>query len=186
MGNTGQTEWMIPVYDGFHLTRFSRKDKFNLLTYLNDKIIHENTIHFPFPYQEQHADQWLDFLEDLNNSETQPTKLAIREPKGQLIGGIGFQTKYGRESHADEIGYWMAKPYRNKGIMSRIIPAACQYGFEKLGLVRIEAGIFPHNHASGKVLEKCGFQKEGYLNKSHQKNGQYLDTILYSIIAPGF
>ena len=55
------------------------------------------------------------------------------------------------------------------------------YGFRQLKLRRIYAGVFDSNIASAKVLEKCGFKKEGTLCKAIQKDGKIFDEIRYGI-----
>ena len=46
----------------------------------------------------------------------------------------------------------------------------------------IEAIIDPSNYASAKVLEKNGFIKEGHLRENVFFNGQYLDSVIYSLL----
>jgi [ribosomal protein S5]-alanine N-acetyltransferase len=84
------------------------------------------------------------------------------------------------KSHRAEIGYWIAKPYWNRGIMTAVVRRACQCAFEEFGLIKIIAHVFDANPASARVLEKCGFEQEGYLKKHYLKDGQYLDVRLYA------
>jgi RimJ/RimL family protein N-acetyltransferase len=51
--------------------------------------------------------------------------------------------------------------------------------------VKITAHVFVHNHASARVLEKCGFEQEGLLRKHYLKDGKYLDARLYSLLRCG-
>ena len=39
------------------------------------------------------------------------------------------------------------------------------YGFQTLDLIKIQAGVFGHNKASMRVLEKAGDELEGNLKK---------------------
>jgi RimJ/RimL family protein N-acetyltransferase len=32
------------------------------------------------------------------------------------------------------------------------------------------------------VLEKCGFQEEGFLRKHHLKDGKYIDARLFALV----
>ena len=50
-------------------------------------------------------------------------------------------------------------------------------------LVRIDAAVFAWNPASMRVLEKCGFVREGVLRRSIFKDGQLIDSVLYARIA---
>ena len=87
--------------------------------------------------------------------------------------------KYKRSLKKDEIGYWLARPYWNKGIMTKVVNKLCEIGFGKFGLMRIEATVFIHNAASCRVLEKGGFKKEGIYRKSVKKGNMLIDTIRY-------
>jgi len=48
--------------------------------------------------------------------------------------------------------------------------------------MRIEAGIFPDNIASEKVLLKAGFEYEGIMRKEVQKGKELRDTKWFSLI----
>ena len=50
------------------------------------------------------------------------------------------------------------------------------------GLIKISACVFAGNTASARVLEKCGFEPEGYLRKHYLKDGRYLDSRLYALL----
>ncbi len=54
--------------------------------------------------------------------------------------------------------------------------------FEEFGLVKITAHVFPHNLASARVLEKSGFQQEGFLRKHFLKDGNFLDARLFALL----
>jgi RimJ/RimL family protein N-acetyltransferase len=86
------------------------------------------------------------------------------------------------KSHRAEIGYWLAKPYWGRGIMTAVVQRACEFAFVEFGLVKIVAHVLSENAASAKVLEKCGFVQEGYLRKHFLKDGKYLDVRLFGLV----
>ena len=49
-----------------------------------------------------------------------------------------------------------------------------------MDLVRLEAPVFEWNPASMRVLEKCGFQREGIRRKGIFKDGQVIDAVMYA------
>jgi RimJ/RimL family protein N-acetyltransferase len=51
--------------------------------------------------------------------------------------------------------------------------------FEQYDIVRLQAGIFSHNPASMRVLEKCGFVCEAVHRNAITKHGRILDEMLY-------
>jgi [ribosomal protein S5]-alanine N-acetyltransferase len=61
-----------------------------------------------------------------------------------------------------------------------------RYGFEKLNLIKIYAGIFDFNTTSQKVLSKAGFYKEAVLKNALIKNGKVCDEERYAILKDGF
>lgn len=66
--------------------------------------------------------------------------------------------------------------------MTEIVKRMIQFGFEKMGLVRIEARCHPENIASARVMEKAGMQFEGILRKHLFARGVHQDVKMYSII----
>jgi RimJ/RimL family protein N-acetyltransferase len=58
----------------------------------------------------------------------------------------------------------------------------CQHAFEEFGLVKIIAHVSTMNPASARVLEKCGFVREGLLRKHFLKDGQFLDVRLFALL----
>ena len=167
------------INDALQLTPFERDDKPNLLRYMNDSVLYANTLRVPSPYTETDADNWLAITEKEVQDYSFPINWAVRSLEHGVIGGIGSFLHTGLEGHRDEIGYWLASPFRGAGMMTEIVGYFCQYLFEsRPTLVRIEARVFSHNPASVRLLEKVGFEHEGFAKKLHLKNGVYLDTFL--------
>lgn len=109
-----------------------------------------------------------------------PLHFAIRDENEKAIGGFGFEgLTYG---HRAEIGYWLAKPFWENGIMTDVVRALCEFAFAEWNLVRITAHVFLFNKASARVLEKNGFECEGVLRKHHRKDEKFLDSRLYALV----
>ena len=77
---------------------------------------------------------------------------------GESVGTIGFNSFDSANDSAD-IGYAIGRSHWNKGIATKAVRIVINYGFEVLGLNRIEAEVLTHNGASIRVLEKLGFEK---------------------------
>ncbi|WP_276877410.1 GNAT family N-acetyltransferase [Chryseobacterium joostei] len=101
------------------------------------------------------------------------------DPK--MIGTIGYY-HIKPEHYRAEIGYMLLPDYQGKGYVTEAITKVVNYAFTTMNLHSIEAVIDPENVASAKVLEKCSFIKEGYFKENEFYNGQFLDTIIYSIL----
>jgi [ribosomal protein S5]-alanine N-acetyltransferase len=154
------------------------QDKLDLIYHINDPDVARNTLTIPHPYTPEDADFYFNLIKDWDAKHGQPTTFAIRYD-GRLIGGIGRLVFYGIDAHKDEFGYYLGKDFRNKGIMTKTVVAFCDFLFQKHGIVRIEAGVFEHNLASMRVLEKAGFENMGLHKKYHKKGGDYYDVVLW-------
>jgi len=171
----------LVVNDQVHLSEFRPSDKDALIAYLNDRDIYDRTLRIPFPYTDASADEWLALVARITNQQGRPVHWAIRTGEA-LIGGCGFDGFQVGKSHRAEVGYWLAKPFWGQGIMTAVVRRLCRHAFEEFGLVKITAHVFPNNPASARVLEKCGFQQEGFLRKHFLKDGQLMDARLFALL----
>ena len=106
----------------------------------------------------------------------------IDHDKNQLIGSIGLVNYSDPDAHG-EIGYCLAYDYWNQGIMTEAYQAIMAYLFEVIGFNKLYSKHMNTNLASGRVMIKCGMQKEGYLREDHlNKEGGFDDMILYAIL----
>lgn len=80
------------------------------------------------------------------------------------------------------ITYWIKKEFSGKGIATKAVNLIAQFGFNELGLRRLEIFMEPENIASIKVAEKAGAQKEGLLRNRVYSEDQSKDALLYSLI----
>ena len=64
--------------------------------------------------------------------------------------------------------------------MAAVLPV----GFDQVGLHSIEANVSPENIASRRLLEKFGFKQEAYFKENYYFNGEFLDSVIYSLLAP--
>jgi RimJ/RimL family protein N-acetyltransferase len=81
-----------------------------------------------------------------------------------------------------DIGYALGSRHWGQGIVTEALEAMIRYGFDVLGLNRIEADIDPRNIGSARVLEKLGFRKEGFMPERWIVNGETADTAFYGLL----
>jgi ribosomal-protein-alanine N-acetyltransferase len=175
------TETKIPVRDNFYLSAVTLDDKTALLEHLRVKDIHDTTMNIPFPYSEADADWWLGKRVGQTLRHGKEVTFAIRD-NGKLIGVVGADSFEVGESHRAEIGYWLAKPYWGRGLMTDVVRAYIHYAFREFELERLTAHVFEFNQASARVLEKNGFTLEGRLRRHFLKNGELIDGRLYGLL----
>ena len=108
--------------------------------------------------------------------------LIISKDSGNTIGRCGFHNWYTEHKKA-EIGYVIFdEKNRKQGYMNEAISAVIDYGFNSMGLYRIEACTSPSNAASLRIIEKFGFKREGYLRQHFMRHGELEDTIIFSLL----
>lgn len=117
----------LVVNDQVHLSEFRSSDKEARTAHLNDREIYDRTLRLPFPYTDASADEWLAPVAKSTTQQGRPVHWAIRTTDDALIGGCGFDGFQVGKSHQAEVGYWLAKPYWGRGIMTAVMhgPPAC-------------------------------------------------------------
>lgn len=153
-------------------------DKPALVRFANNRNVWRNLRDvFPHPYTEADADRWL--AQQFSASER--TAWAI-EVDGLAAGGIGVTLREGERAKSADFGYWLGELYWGRGIMTEAVKVVAPFAMRKFGLVRLEAPVFAWNPASMRVLEKCGWLREGVLHSSVFKDGEIIDQVLYALI----
>ena len=81
-----------------------------------------------------------------------------------------------------EIEYCIGTAFQGKGYATEATKAVINYGFDNIGLNKVQICVRPSNLPSAKVIEKCGFHKDGVLRQYFFRNGAYEDRMYFSIL----
>jgi [ribosomal protein S5]-alanine N-acetyltransferase len=130
---------------------------------------------FPFPYT---IDDARSFINQFMHSGT----IFAIEYRGEYVGNIGLTPCNNVYRKSAEIGYFIGEPYWNKGIATLAVKIISDFGFRELGLARIHTGVYEYNPASQRVLEKCGFIREGIFRKAIFKKGKLWNEIRFALL----
>jgi ribosomal-protein-alanine N-acetyltransferase len=104
-----------------------------------------------------------------------------RKGSDELIGTCGYYD-WNKTSHRVEIGYDLEPAHWGEGIMSEALHAVLRYGFEEMGLNRVQAIIDSENVRSIKLVERLGFKKEGILRQNSYFRGRFRDEVCFSLL----
>lgn len=115
----------------------------------------------------------------IENNETINWGIVLKE-NNLFIGTIGY-VRAKPEDHRAEVGYMIGKTHSGKGYTTEALNEVIKYGFNTMNLHSIEAVIDPGNFASEKILQKCNFVKEGHFKENAFWEGNYLDSVVYSL-----
>ncbi len=106
------------------------------------------------------------------------------ELDGRVIGSVSVEAFASRSGWCS-LGYALGTAWQGKGLMTEAVGAVCAYLFET-GFHRIEIEHAADNPASGRVAEKCGFEKEGVRRaRTWSVNlEKFVDVVLYAKLNP--
>ena len=134
---------------------------------------------FPYPYSEADG---IAFLE-LCKAGGAGHNYGIFNEDDVFVGTCGIIPKKDIYRITAEVGYWIGQPYWGRGYATQAVKQLADIAFNDLKLIRIYAEVFGRNAASMRVLEKAGFTLEAVLKKNMIKEGEIMDSYLYSRVA---
>jgi ribosomal-protein-alanine N-acetyltransferase len=123
------------------------------------------------------------YEESANNDEDYYFGI-FKNDDGSLIGTINLFAVMRGSIQSAFVGYALDEKHNGKGLMTEALKLIVDYSFSELKLHRVEAGVMPHNIGSLRVLEKAGFEREGYNKKNVKINGQWEDHVHLAIVNP--
>jgi [ribosomal protein S5]-alanine N-acetyltransferase len=145
-----------------------------------DEAIARTTLVIPHPYALSDAEQWI-ATHVPQHAEGKGVTLAITlRDGGILVGSISLHIDQG--NRRAELGYWVGRPYWNRGYASEAARALVEWGFRACPINRIYAYHVAMNPASGRVLQKSGMRFEGVLRQHIVKDGVAHDCPWYGIL----
>ncbi len=145
-----------------------------------ERDIADTTMNIPHPYEDGMAEEWIAGHDSLFKEGKAATFAIVLNDDRSLIGAIGLTIE--RRFNKGELGYWVGKPFWNRGYATEAAEALVAYGFDQLGLNRIQAAHLARNPSSGRVMKKVGMLYEGTARHSVIKWGEYEDLVYYAIL----
>ena len=142
-------------------------------TYLTNRL--------PYPYTEADADWWLGKVREHDGKDGVFRAVVV---DGKAVGNITVEGKTDVYCKDAELGYILATPYWDQGIMTEATKEICTLAFQTLDLARITAEVYAPNKASQRVLEKNSFVLEGQKKNAVFKNGALWDLYIYGLLKP--
>ncbi|MBX7168314.1 MAG: GNAT family N-acetyltransferase [Pirellulales bacterium] len=104
---------------------------------------------------------------------------------GRIVGSTWLNRVDGQHRFCN-LGYWVRTPCAGRGIATRAAQQLARWGFDHLGLTRIEIVVDVDNAASHRVATKIGARREGLLRWRLVHHGQPHDAVMYSLLPRDF
>lgn len=163
------------------LRPFSSADAPALQQLAGQRAVADTMISIPYPYPNGEAERVIaQFADDFRAGRATHLAIVLRENR-QLIGAIGLRD-IDREHAQAELSLWITPACWNQGYATEAVDGMVKIGFQQLRLNRIYAYHLARNPASGRVLAKTGFQREGLLRQRVRKWGVFEDVVLLALL----
>ncbi|MEL6190990.1 MAG: GNAT family N-acetyltransferase [Bacteroidota bacterium] len=151
-------EYFPTLYtDRLILRKMTVDDIPSLLKHVNNRVITDEILNFPYPYQEPQAVFRISYVhQGFKKKERFVFAITTKEQK-ELIGEISLHLN--QVHNQSEVGYWVGESFWKQGIATEAVGRILQFGFAELGVTQIFATHRNQNIASAKVLLKNGMRK---------------------------
>jgi RimJ/RimL family protein N-acetyltransferase len=135
----------------------------------------------PVPYERTHAVEFVASRPERWAADDGEMTFAVTDATdGRLLGMVGL---HAHDATMREIGFWTAPWARRQGVMTEAARLVCRFGFEMLGLRRIEWWARVGNEPSRRVAEKLGFTMEGTCRARLLHRGERVDAWVGGLLA---
>ena len=106
---------------------------------------------------------------------------SIRDDDDAFLGFMAL-VQLELEQRQGEAGYLLKESARGRGAATIGLRLLTEWGFEELGLERIEMHIDITNQPSLRLADRAGYKREGVLRSMYFKEGTRCDLALYSMV----
>ncbi|WOC17242.1 GNAT family N-acetyltransferase [Pseudochrobactrum sp. MP213Fo] len=120
---------------------------------------------------------------DTQNNDSNLTLIVRESTNNQIAGVFNFSQIVMKAFQSAYLGYYGIAGFTGRGLMFEAINLVTVYGFNTIGLHRIEANIQPANLSSIALVKRSGFQKEGYSPRYLRVNGAWCDHERWALLS---
>jgi RimJ/RimL family protein N-acetyltransferase len=139
----------------------------------------------PQPYRETEARSWIEHSASAWKDGTSTPFAVTDATTGDLVGSVGFGWVGERDQRVGEVGYWMRRDVRDRGLTTRAVRLVSKWALTELGCERLQLRADERNLPSQRVAEKAGFTREGVLRSVHfnARQDRRVDFVMFSLLA---
>jgi len=110
--------------------------------------------------------------------------LVFTPDESEVIASFNLANLVRGVFQACHLGYAVAQRSQGQGVMQEALEHGLAWAFGPLGLHRVMANYMPRNERSGRLLERLGFEREGYAKRYLCIAGEWEDHVLTALIQP--
>jgi ribosomal-protein-alanine N-acetyltransferase len=124
---------------------------------------------------------WYKRMMDLQATDTALQFVVVRKDLEKAIGTC-LVFRHDEPSARAELGFVLGRAHWGAGYMTEALTALIDCAFENMGMRRLEAEVNPRNIASGQLLRRLGFVREGLLRQRWVSKGTAHDVETYGLL----
>lgn len=143
------------------LRPFTLKDAPQVHALAGDHRVSEMTVNVPHPYEDGMAEAWIASHHNLFTSRRAIIYSVIIRTTEEMIGAVSLNQVTEKDGN---LGYWIGFPYWGNGYCTEAVEALVDFAFKQFGLPLIYARHLRENVASGRVIQKSGFNHKGSIS----------------------
>ncbi len=132
-------------------------------------------------YSLNDSEEFISKCEEAWEDKTTFAFAIFKKSSDRFLGGVGLN-QISLQNNFANLGYWVRSGQRNRGIATAAVRLLSEFGFEELGLTRIEIVIAVGNVASERVAENAGALREGVLRNRIILHNVPHDAVMYSLV----
>jgi ribosomal-protein-alanine N-acetyltransferase len=102
---------------------------------------------------------------------------------GRFAGEINLSSVQRGPFQNAYVGYWIDQAQAGHSYIPEAVVLVFRFGFEDLGLHRLQVAIIPRNARSHRVAQKLALRNEGVAERYLEINGVWEDHVRYAITA---
>jgi len=126
-----------------------------------------------------------DILAEIERSEAEPDAFGVFliEVDGERAGTMRFERANRRSRIADLGGLAVHPDHRGAKVADTAARLFQRHLFEDLGFHRLQMEIYGFNDRAMRHAERSGFVHEGLRRKAYWRNDEWVDGVLYGLVA---
>lgn len=128
------------------------------------------------------VERWFETADQMWTNQTAFPMLIRSRVDGALLGGAGLHDVMLYGKREAELGYWVRKSARGRGVASTAIRAIASFAFNELKLVRASMRIRLDNNSSRRAAERAGASFEGVTRHGIVHGEARFDAAHYSLL----
>jgi RimJ/RimL family protein N-acetyltransferase len=138
----------------------------------------------PDDYTEADARGFVAGREDARGCGESLDAAVVDAGSGALLGAVALTSVDWRHERG-EVGYWVARWARGRGVAVRAVRLLSAWTFEHTDLGRLDLMTYVGNVASERVAERAGFTREGVLRAYYLAKRGRRDVTMFGLVRPG-